>query len=131
MYHIAQAARRLTTGWTSRVRSRCRRGGDFSSFFRDHTGLEVHSASYKMSTGCFTGVKTAERRTSHPTSSQYHGCEYVDPCIHIPWTFMACNGDTFTFYLIIKSRAYYYSFSISFNIRVKKANKEMIVETRL
>ena len=29
----------------------CRRGGDFSSLFRVQTGPEVHSDSYKMSTG--------------------------------------------------------------------------------
>ena len=34
--------------------------------------------------GNFSGVKAAERRTSHPTSSLCRGCEYVDPCIHIP-----------------------------------------------
>ena len=30
-----------------------RRGGDFSSLVRVQTGPEVHSASYKMSTGGF------------------------------------------------------------------------------
>ena len=47
----------------------CRRGGYFSSLLRIQTGPEVHSASYKMSTEGFPGVKAAERRTSHPTSS--------------------------------------------------------------
>ena len=42
----------------------CRRGGDFSSLLRVQTGPGVHSASYKMSTGVFPGVKAAERRTS-------------------------------------------------------------------
>ena len=60
----------------------CWRGGEFSSLLHDQTGPEVHSASYKMSTGGFPwGVKAVRRRTSHPTSSK---CEYVDPCIHIP-----------------------------------------------
>ena len=60
-------------------------GGDFSSFVRVQTGPEIHSASYKMSTGGFPrGVKAAERRTSHPTSLQCRGCEYVVPCIHVP-----------------------------------------------
>ena len=45
-------------------------GGDFSSLLRVQTGPGVHSTSYKMSTGEFPrGVKAAERRTSHPTSS--------------------------------------------------------------
>ena len=44
-------------------------GGDFSSLLRVQTGPGVHSTSYKMSTGGFPGVKAAERRTSHPTSS--------------------------------------------------------------
>ena len=47
----------------------CRRGGDFSSFLRVQTGPGVDSASYKMSTGAFPGIKAAERRTSHPASS--------------------------------------------------------------
>ena len=60
-------------------------GGDFSSLLRVQTGPGVHSASYKMSTGGLSpGVKAAERRTSHPTSFKCRGCEYVDPCIHIP-----------------------------------------------
>ena len=44
----------------------CRRGGNFSSHLRVQTGPGVHSTSYKMS---IPGVKAAERRTSHPTSS--------------------------------------------------------------
>ena len=69
----------LWAGWPG-----CRRGGDFSSLLRIQTGPEVHSASYKMSTEGFPlGVKAAKLRTGHPTSSQCHGCEYVDPCIHI------------------------------------------------
>ena len=45
-------------------------GGDFYSLVRVQTGPAVHSASYKMSTGGFPlGVKAAECRTSHPTSS--------------------------------------------------------------
>ena len=50
---VAQAARRLATGWTARVRSGCRRGGDFSSLLRVQTGPGVHSTSYKVSTGEF------------------------------------------------------------------------------
>ena len=42
---------------------RCRRGGDFSSLLRVQTGPGVHSTSYQ---------------------NECRGCEYVDPCIHIP-----------------------------------------------
>ena len=46
-----------------------RGGGDFSSLLRVQTGPGVHPASYKMSTeGFFSGVKAAERRTSHPSA---------------------------------------------------------------
>ena len=62
----------------------CRKGWDFSLPLHVQTGPEVHSASYKMSTGGFPReVKAAERKTSHPTSSQCRGCEYVDHCSHI------------------------------------------------
>ena len=50
-------------------RPACRRDGDFSSLLRVQTAPGVHSTSYKMSTGDFPGVKTAERRSSHPTST--------------------------------------------------------------
>ena len=62
---MAQAARRLATGSTARVRSRVSEGWRYSSLLRMQTAPGVHSASYKMS----AGLKTAERRTSHPTSS--------------------------------------------------------------
>ena len=40
---------------------------------------------HKMSTGGFPwGVKAAECRTSHPTSSYCRGCVYEAPYIHIP-----------------------------------------------
>ena len=59
-------------------------GGDCSSLFRVQIALEVNSASYKMCTGGFPGgVKAAERRIDHPTTSYCHGCVYVHPCIHI------------------------------------------------
>ena len=61
---MAQAARRLVTGSTARVRSRVSEGWRFSSL-HIQTAPGVHSAYYKMS----AGVNTTERRTSHPTSS--------------------------------------------------------------
>ena len=81
---VAQAARHWAMGWTARVRSWVLEGCTF--FFTPSCSdwSWVHSAFCKMSTGAFQGVKTAERRTSHPTSSKYHHCEYVDPRIHIP-----------------------------------------------
>ena len=62
---VAQAARRLATGWKVRVSE----GWRFFSLLRVQTGPGVHSAFYKMSTGAFLGVKAAERGTSDPTSS--------------------------------------------------------------
>ena len=47
---VAQAARRLATGWTAWVRSRVSEGGDFSSLLRVQTGPGVHSVSCKMKT---------------------------------------------------------------------------------
>ena len=44
-------------------------GWSISSLFRVKTGPGIHSTSCKMSNGAFPGIKTAERRTSHPTSS--------------------------------------------------------------
>ena len=78
MSQVVQAARRLATGWTAQVR-------DFSSFLCVQTGPGVHSASFKMGTGGSSpGIKAAERRTSHPTSSSCRGYVYVNPRIHIP-----------------------------------------------
>ena len=69
MGQVAKATRRLATAGWHGFDPGCRRGGDFSSLLRVQTGLEVHSASYKMNTGGLSsGVKTAERRTSHRTS---------------------------------------------------------------
>ena len=42
----------LQAGWPG-FNPGCRRGGDFSSVVRVQTGPEVHSVSYKMSTGGF------------------------------------------------------------------------------
>ena len=45
-------------------------GGDFSSHLPVQTGPGVHSTSYKNEyQGISLGVKAAELRTSHPTSS--------------------------------------------------------------
>ena len=55
-------------------------GAEFSSLLRVQTGPGVHSTSYKMSTGAFLGVKTAERRTSHAicfSRDLHHGCQPV------------------------------------------------------
>ena len=48
---MAQAARRLVTGSTVRVRSRVSEGWRFSSVLRIQTAPGVHSASYKLSAG--------------------------------------------------------------------------------
>ena len=40
----------------------CRTGGDFSLLLRAQTGPGIHSASYKMSTGCFPVGKDARKR---------------------------------------------------------------------
>ena len=73
----------------------CRKSGEFSSLLRVQNDPGVHSGSCKMSTGGLSpGVKAAERRTSHPTSSWLCICGPLHP--HPPWAFMACNGDTFT-----------------------------------
>ena len=50
---VVQATRRLTMGWTARVRSRVSEGWRFSSLLRVQTGPGFYSASYKMSTGSF------------------------------------------------------------------------------
>ena len=72
--------------------------GEYSPFFRAHTGPGVYSASYKMiprGGGLSPGVKAAERRTSHPTASY---CRAVAVYMltfasTAPWAFMARNGD--------------------------------------
>ena len=67
---LAQEVRRLATGLNGQGSILGVGGsGDFSSLFRSETGPGEHSASNKMSTGAFPGVKTAELRISHPTSS--------------------------------------------------------------
>ena len=53
MVHVAQAARRLTRGGTTRIRSHVSEGWRFYSLLRVKTGPVVYSASYKMNTGCF------------------------------------------------------------------------------
>ena len=58
---MVEAARCLAKGSTARVSE----GWRFSSLLRIQTAPGVHSAYYKMS----TGVKAAERRTNHHTSS--------------------------------------------------------------
>ena len=74
---------RLAAGWTARVRSRVSERWRF--FFTpscpDWSTQPPIKSGYR---GISSGVKAAERRTSHPTSPQCHGCEYVDPCIRIP-----------------------------------------------
>ena len=62
---VTQTARHLTTGWTVWGR----RGGDFSSLLRIHTGPGVHPASYKMSSRAFPGGKGDRTQDSHPVSS--------------------------------------------------------------
>ena len=57
MGQVAQAARRLATGWTARVRSQVSKGWRFSSLPRAQTGPGVHSASYKRVRGPFPGGK--------------------------------------------------------------------------
>ena len=79
---IKQKGAWLRAGWPG-FDPWCRRGGDFIHSFVSRLVLGVHSTSYKMSTGLSPEVKAAERRTSHPNSSQCRGCEYVTPCIHI------------------------------------------------
>ena len=44
-------------------------GVEIFSLLLVQTDPGVHSASYKMSIGAFPGVKAAERRTSHHSSS--------------------------------------------------------------
>ena len=55
--------------------------------------------------GISLGVKAAECRTSHPTSPQYRGCEYMNPCIYIPrgrsWPVM---GIHLRFYFLCRQR---------------------------
>ena len=53
MGQVVQAARRLATGCTARVRSRVSEGRDFSSLPRVKAGHVVYSVSYKINTGGF------------------------------------------------------------------------------
>ena len=62
---MSQAARRLAMGSMAQVRSWLSEGWRFSLLIPVQSAPGVHSAYYKMS----TGVKVAEHRTSHPTSS--------------------------------------------------------------
>ena len=57
---MAQAARRLATGSTARVRSQVSEEWRFSSLLRIQTAPEVLSAYYKMS----TEVKASGQRTT-------------------------------------------------------------------
>ena len=62
MGQLAQAARRLATGWTTRVQSRVSEGVE----------ILLHSFGSRLVLGyrgISPGVKAAERRTSHPISS--------------------------------------------------------------
>ena len=80
----------------------CRRGRDFSSLLRVQTGPGVHSASYKMSTGCFPGGKGGRAQDQPPYLFLVPWlwiCGSLHP--HPPWAFMACNGDTFYLYLLM------------------------------
>ena len=66
-----------------RVQSRVPKGRRFL-FSPSCPGARVHSASCKMSTGIFSGVKMVESRASYPISFWFRCCDYVDPCIHSP-----------------------------------------------
>ena len=72
------------------------------------TGPDVHSASYKMSTG---GGGKGGRAQDQPSGLSLALwlciCGPLHP--HPPWAFMACNVDTFTFYRysIIKDKVQY------------------------
>ena len=68
MDQVAQAARHLAEGWTARVRTHVAEERRFSLLLRV-VRVQVHSAPCKMSTGALPGVKAAEHRASHPTSS--------------------------------------------------------------
>ena len=91
---VADEAMRLAMAWTAQVRSRVSEAWRF--FFTPwcpdwYWGtLNLLQNEYREIS---LGVKTAEQRTSHTTSSQCRGCQYVNPCIHIPrgppWPVMA------------------------------------------
>ena len=53
---VTQATRSLTAGWTARVRSRVVEEWRFFFNLCVQNGPDVHSASYKMSTGGFPQV---------------------------------------------------------------------------
>ena len=56
----------------------------FLHCFSSRLFLRTTQPLIKWVQGAFLGVKTAERRTSHPISSYCRDCVYVDPCTHIP-----------------------------------------------
>ena len=49
-------------------------GGDENFLHSLVTGPRVHSTFCKLRTGAFSGVKTAESRASHRTSSYFRDC---------------------------------------------------------
>ena len=55
LYHIVPWLDK--SQWLKRQGAWLRNDGDFSSLLRFQTGPEVHSTSYKMSTGGFPGCK--------------------------------------------------------------------------
>ena len=84
MDQVAQAARRLATGWTARVR----KGGLF--FTPSCPG--VHSASYKMSTVLATSVGLATLPLPSAVALYMWALASTSTV-----AFMACNGDNFNF----------------------------------
>ena len=102
-----------------------RRNCYFSLFLRVQTGSEIHSASCKMSTGTFLGLETA----SHPISSQFRGCKYVDPCIYIAigpsWPVMRIPlpwNEIYLFIIIIKCSLIKYLTQIKLITQIKLNN---------
>ena len=83
-----QAARRLATDWTARVRSRV---AERWRFFFSPSCLDWSSS--KMSIETFLGVYTAERRASLVPRLWICGPLHPQP----PWAFMSGNGNTFIF----------------------------------
>ena len=67
-----------------------RTGGDFSSPLCFQTDSGTHSISFKMSIGAFTGIKTAERRASHPlhgtVAENLRTLAYISPLSRKPIT---------------------------------------------
>ena len=99
---VVQAARRLATGWTARVRARVSEWWRFSSLLRVQTCPGVHSASYKMSTGVFPGYRrpsvglaTLPLRNAVAANRL---CGPLHP--HPPWAFMPFKGIPNLFYVI-------------------------------